>query len=43
MKTIDELQTQWRIISTKPILEDLLNPIKETKIRDSLYKFPSRN
>ena len=43
MKTIDELQTQWRIISTKSTLEDLLNPVKETKIGDSPYKFSGRN
>ena len=43
MKTIDELQTQWKIISTKPTLKDLLNPVKKTEIGDLLYKFLGRN
>jgi hypothetical protein len=40
MSSVLKLCTHRQIVGTAPTLDELLNPIKEQEIGDSLYRFP---
>ncbi|KIJ08821.1 hypothetical protein PAXINDRAFT_18069 [Paxillus involutus ATCC 200175] len=40
MQAVNSLHERKRIRGTRPTLEDLLNPVEETEVGDSPYRFP---